>query len=338
MKLLSFYVHDTNFRSVDTNNELCTQFSLVPTKKFRSRNSFLDFRPNTKNKKLSALPFAAFYGADMRYSTQYLNSLMRGVFLINCSSSHLSDLVLSENNVSYYGFQFEIDGKLYEYNFSVKQEDTTPKVCFEQLFVGSKELFHLSETKPLGEIQLKADDKYKHILEFFRTFVFYDKHVQHVFDNEDEDFSEGYYREYLDYVEEFCQSCDVVRLSKTQTYLRSLAGIFYEHRDKIIVVPGFLEEFHPKLSNDILRWFRTHCNGQILFSTNNVNFLDGVLRTDEIFFVDHLCKEVYSLHDFRDVGYFLKYNRLSQAYLNGRFDAIPYVSLWNMPKYVEDDE
>ena len=65
----------------------------------------------------------------------------------------------------------------------------------------------------------------------------------------------------------------------------------------------------------------------MVFSTHNTHLLDMTrFRKDQIFFVnkrDDSSSDLYSLFDYND---FREKIDLEKAYLQGRFDAVPYIN------------
>lgn len=67
-------------------------------------------------------------------------------------------------------------------------------------------------------------------------------------------------------------------------------------------------------------------SAQLIYTTHNTHLLNvNKLRKDQIYFINKRedgSSELYSLFDFKD---FRENMDLEKAYLQGRFDAIPYI-------------
>jgi AAA15 family ATPase/GTPase len=78
---------------------------------------------------------------------------------------------------------------------------------------------------------------------------------------------------------------------------------------------------------------------QLLFTSHNTNLIDiHRLRRDQIVFVNKTeegITEVYSLYDFKD---FRENMDAEKGYIQGRFDAVPYVdsSVESIKQLLED--
>lgn len=96
---------------------------------------------------------------------------------------------------------------------------------------------------------------------------------------------------------------------------------------KCMLVDEIEDSLHPKILDYIFRCFHAGDGAQLLCTTHNTHFLDlKKLRKDQIYFVDKqedASTDLYSLYDFKD---FRENMDLEKAYLQGRFDAIPYLN------------
>lgn len=83
---------------------------------------------------------------------------------------------------------------------------------------------------------------------------------------------------------------------------------------------------HPKIVEYIFAFFHCGDGAQLVCTTHDTNLLDlHKLRKDQIYFAnkkDNGATELYSLFDFKD---FRDTMNLQKAYIQGRFDAVPYV-------------
>jgi AAA15 family ATPase/GTPase len=96
--------------------------------------------------------------------------------------------------------------------------------------------------------------------------------------------------------------------------------------NKILII----DELEASLHNDIVEYivalFHASESAQLIFSTHNTNLLDlKKLRKDQIYFVnkkEDASTDLYSLFDYKD---FRDSMDAEKGYLQGRFDAIPYI-------------
>lgn len=93
----------------------------------------------------------------------------------------------------------------------------------------------------------------------------------------------------------------------------------------------FLDEvetsLHTRLVEYLINLFHNSRSAQLIFTTHNTHLLDMTrFRKDQIFFVNKRVdgsSDLYSLFDYKD---FREKMDLEKAYLQGRFDAVPYVN------------
>jgi hypothetical protein len=91
-----------------------------------------------------------------------------------------------------------------------------------------------------------------------------------------------------------------------------------------------IDELETHLHNDIVEFvislFHASHSAQLIFSTHNTNLINlKKLRKDQICFVnkkDDASTELYSLYDYKD---FRDTMDAEKGYLQGRFDAVPYI-------------
>ena len=97
--------------------------------------------------------------------------------------------------------------------------------------------------------------------------------------------------------------------------------------DKILIVDEIGESLHTTIVEYIIELFNASEKAQLLYTTHNINILNlNNLRKDQIYFVnkkEDASTELYSLYDFND---FRDTMDVEKAYLQGRFDAIPFVN------------
>jgi hypothetical protein len=96
--------------------------------------------------------------------------------------------------------------------------------------------------------------------------------------------------------------------------------------NKVLLIDEISMGLHVNLVEYILNLFHKSESAQLIFSTHNTNLLNmRKLRKDQVYFVnkrDDGSSELYSLFDFKD---FRENMDAEKAYLQGRFDAIPYI-------------
>lgn len=95
---------------------------------------------------------------------------------------------------------------------------------------------------------------------------------------------------------------------------------------KSIIMDEFDLGLHTRLADFILDLIHASDSSQLLFTSHNTNLIDiKRLRRDQIVFVNKLengATDVYSLYDFKD---FRENMDAEKGYIQGRFDAVPYV-------------
>ncbi|MCF0199223.1 MAG: ATP-binding protein, partial [Bacteroidaceae bacterium] len=83
---------------------------------------------------------------------------------------------------------------------------------------------------------------------------------------------------------------------------------------------------HTKLVEFIIDMFHKSENAQLLYTTHNTHLLNmHRIRRDQVCFVNKRrdgSSDLYSLYDYKD---FRDTMDLEKAYLQGRFDALPYI-------------
>jgi len=97
--------------------------------------------------------------------------------------------------------------------------------------------------------------------------------------------------------------------------------------NKVLLIDEIEDSLHPKIIEYIFNIFRTGEKAQLLCTTHNTTFLDlKKLRKDQIFFANKRVDgstDLYSLYDYSD---FRDTMDLEKAYLQGRFDAVPFIN------------
>lgn len=108
---------------------------------------------------------------------------------------------------------------------------------------------------------------------------------------------------------------------------------------KGIMLDEFDMGLHTRLADFILDLMHASKGGQLLFTSHNTNLIDVTrLRRDQIIFVNKTeggATELYSLYDFKD---FRENMDAEKGYIQGRFDAVPYVdsSVDSIRRLMED--
>ena len=96
--------------------------------------------------------------------------------------------------------------------------------------------------------------------------------------------------------------------------------------NKILLIDEIENSLHCKIVEYIVGLFHASHSAQIIYTTHNTNLLNlNKLRKDQIYFVnkrDDGSSDLYSLFDYKD---FRDSMDVEKAYLQGRFDAIPYI-------------
>jgi len=97
--------------------------------------------------------------------------------------------------------------------------------------------------------------------------------------------------------------------------------------NKILLIDEIENSLHSKIVEYIIELFNASNSAQIIYTTHNTNLLNlNKLRKDQIYFVNKKedgATDLYSLFDYKD---FRDTMDVEKAYLQGRFDAIPYIN------------
>ena len=97
--------------------------------------------------------------------------------------------------------------------------------------------------------------------------------------------------------------------------------------DKVLLIDEIGESLHTDIIQYIFNLFNASDKAQLICTTHNTNFLDlKKFRKDQIYFVnknDDASTDLYSLFDYSD---FRDTMNLEKAYLQGRFDAVPFIN------------
>lgn len=97
--------------------------------------------------------------------------------------------------------------------------------------------------------------------------------------------------------------------------------------NKVMFLDEVETSLHTRLVEYLIGLFHKSSSAQLIFTTHNTHLLDMTrFRKDQIFFVnkrDDGSSDLYSLFDYKD---FREKMDLEKAYLQGRFDAVPYIN------------
>ena len=118
----------------------------------------------------------------------------------------------------------------------------------------------------------------------------------------------------------------------TKTLFQMMLGIINVIRnDRTLLMDGIDTNLHPHLVEYIINLFNRSNHAQLIYTAHNTHLLNtDFQRRDQVYFVnkrDDGCSELYSLYDFKD---FRDNYDMEKAYLQGRFDAIPYLTTPNI--------
>ena len=99
------------------------------------------------------------------------------------------------------------------------------------------------------------------------------------------------------------------------------------HEGKMLLVDEIDNSLHTQLVEFVIGMFNHSDHAQLIYTTRNTHLLNtDFQRRDQVYFVNKRedgSSDLYSLFDFKDFRDTLD---MEKAYLQGRFDAIPYIS------------
>ena len=99
------------------------------------------------------------------------------------------------------------------------------------------------------------------------------------------------------------------------------------HEGKMLLVDEIDNSLHTQLVEFVIGMFNHSDHAQLIYTTHNTRLLNtDFQRRDQVYFVNKRedgSSDLYSLFDFKDFRDTLD---MEKAYLQGRFDAIPYIS------------
>lgn len=97
--------------------------------------------------------------------------------------------------------------------------------------------------------------------------------------------------------------------------------------NKILLVDEVERSLHTRLVEYIISLFNRSEGAQLIYTTHNTYLLDNnKVRKDQVYFTNKRSDgstDLYSLYDYKD---FRDTMDLEKAYLQGRFDAVPYIN------------
>lgn len=101
--------------------------------------------------------------------------------------------------------------------------------------------------------------------------------------------------------------------------------------DKLLLIDEIDTSLHTQLVEFIIDMFNRSNHAQLIYTTHNTHLLNtNFQRRDQVYFVNKRedgSSDLYSLFDFKDFRDTLD---MEKAYLQGNFDAIPYLSKPNI--------
>lgn len=99
------------------------------------------------------------------------------------------------------------------------------------------------------------------------------------------------------------------------------------HEGKMLLVDEIDNSLHTQLVEFVIGMFNHSDHAQLIYTTHNTHLLNtDFQRRDQVYFVNKRedgSSDLYSLFDFKDFRDTLD---MEKAYLQGRFDAVPYIS------------
>lgn len=118
----------------------------------------------------------------------------------------------------------------------------------------------------------------------------------------------------------------------TKTFFQMmLSMIDFIRNGRTLLIDEIDTSLHPHLVEYIINLFNNSDNAQLIYTTHNTHLLNtDFQRRDQVYFVNKRedgCSDLYSLYDFKD---FRDTFDMEKAYLQGRFDAVPYLSRPNL--------
>ena len=122
-------------------------------------------------------------------------------------------------------------------------------------------------------------------------------------------------------------------------FFTMISMIHIVEKNKTLLIDEIDKSLHTSLVEYIFTLFNAGKKSQLICTTHNTNLLNlNKFRKDQIFFVnkkEDASTDLYSLYDYKD---FRDTMDLENAYLQGRFDAVPYIndSSGNIKKIIDE--
>ena len=105
-----------------------------------------------------------------------------------------------------------------------------------------------------------------------------------------------------------------------------LTILYVIKNNKVLLIDEIEDSLHPKIIEYIFNIFKTGTGAQLICTTHNTSSLNlKKFRKDQIYFANKKSDgstDLYSLYDYND---FRDTMDVEKAYLQGRFDAVPYL-------------
>ena len=109
--------------------------------------------------------------------------------------------------------------------------------------------------------------------------------------------------------------------------------------NKVLLIDEIESSLHTRIVEFIIKLFYASDKAQLIFTTHNTKLLDlDKIRKDQVYFVNKKADastDVYSLFDYKD---FRETMDVEKAYIQGRFDAVPFMddSLSNLKSLINE--
>ena len=109
--------------------------------------------------------------------------------------------------------------------------------------------------------------------------------------------------------------------------------------NKVLLIDEIEVSLHTRIVEFIIKLFYASEKAQLIFTTHNTKLLDlDKIRKDQVYFVNKkpdASTDVYSLFDYKD---FRETMDVEKAYIQGRFDAVPFLddSLSNIKSLINE--
>ena len=95
---------------------------------------------------------------------------------------------------------------------------------------------------------------------------------------------------------------------------------------RLLLIDEIDPSLHTQLVEFIIGMFNSSERAQLVYTSHNTHLLNtDFQRRDQVYFVNKRedgCSDLYSLYDYKDFRDTLD---MEKAYLQGRFDAVPYL-------------